>query len=247
MKYYFISALLLSSSSLLADTICGDDGRNTISNHRIGRLTYKNAPACTVTMIGKECAVSAGHCTPFLAGGIVEFDVPLSNGSQIRNSDPKNTYLIDPATIASDNREYGRDWTVFKLKANAVTKAFAGTVNGYYPVNTTFSKTGTAIQIAGYGLDNRDILNTNGVLQIAYGKVTEISEYNPGDGSNPIVLNHNVNTEEGDSGAVIVRVKEQDIIAIHTHGRLSCSLDDNKGTLISENKKLKEAIQNCLK
>ena len=243
-----LASILLSFNSLAGtSTVCGDDSRTSNKNIRIGRMSFKNAPACTITMIGKSCAISAGHCQPFMKDSIVEFDVPMSKGSQIQAADPKNLYLIDSASIQFDNNGFGRDWAVFKLKPNAITKAHAGDVNGKYAVNFKAIEENTKIQIAGFGLDSRDFLNLNGTLQIAFGKITEISEYYHGDGSTEVILNHDVDTEEGNSGAAVVRTREGDIIGIHTHGSLSCAVDNNKGTLFSENKKLRDAITNCLK
>lgn len=245
MRYILLSFILIQTAQASNESICGEDNRSSTKDLRIGRLTHNLQTACTVTMIGKECAISAGHCMYFMSEGKVEFDVPMSVASTLGSSDPKNVYKIDAESIDYVDGGYGRDWSVFKILPNGITRSLPGEVNGFYPVNRAKMLVGEKIMISGYGIDQRENVKTHGTLQVASGEIVEIEEFNGG-GSSAITVSHNVDTTPGDSGAAIIRVKEQDIIGVHSHGGFCSEIDGNKGTLISETKKFREAISNCL-
>lgn len=245
MKFLLMFLALSSFSYAGSDSICGEDERVSRKDQKIGRLTYNFGTACTITMIGKECAISAGHCIYFMYDGKVEFNVPMSKGETLGSADPKNVYKVDAETIEYVDGGYGRDWSVFRILPNDITKSYPGDVNGFYKVNFSPMNVGEQIMISGYGMDQRVGVNTHGTLQVAYGKILEIDEYTS-DGIPAIMMSHDVDTTRGDSGAAIIRVKEQDIIGVHTHGGFCGEVDGNKGTPMSEAKKFKEAITNCL-
>ena len=70
----FILALLLTTGVNAAEkSICGTDDRVPSSLPKIGRLLGKMSDpgGCTVTMISKTCAISAGHCDSTF--GIAQF------------------------------------------------------------------------------------------------------------------------------------------------------------------------------
>ena len=90
--------LLISSSITLSSdkSICGlFDDRRPSFNPSVGRvLRPGDKNGCSITLIGKTCAISAGHCHERLDS--VEFNVPLSDAEgKIRPSDPSDVYPVD--------------------------------------------------------------------------------------------------------------------------------------------------------
>lgn len=237
MKITFLCALLALSFHSFADpdSVCGKDDRVPHTDPKIARLSINGEPGCTVTMIGKTCAISAGHCVPLMPEGLVEFNLP---------SQPQDVYKIDITSLKSQDLGPGLDWAVFKILPNSLTGKKPGVLYGTYPYSFEGYVDGEEIQIAGYGIDKRE--NRNATLQIAYGRVTDVAEVTHGSGVFTNALYHDVDTEGGNSGSAIIRLKTNDIIGVHTHGTHSCRLDDNKGTLISENKRFRDALKNCL-
>ena len=117
--------LTLATSLYATDqkTICGEtDDRTPSYNPKVARsLGSMTAPAgCTITMIGKTCAISAGHChTTF---GFAEFNTPLSADGRIQHPDQEDIYEIDKSTLQYANRGQGNDWAVVRIKPNSITR-----------------------------------------------------------------------------------------------------------------------------
>jgi V8-like Glu-specific endopeptidase len=243
---FIILPLLLSTSFAHAFKVCGEDSRQRAMDSKVGRLTLGRKGYCTVTMIGQKCAISAGHCLP-LVSGKVEFDVPLSGIFGINNASSRNSYEID-GTVLSGNRGGGLDWMVLKLKANAQTHSFPGDVQGFYPVSFDPAAKGDSIRISGYGDDSRS-RSLTGALKTAQGSLVDVVEkyvnISAGDSYDMVkatIALHDVDTESGDSGAALMRIQDDAIIGVHTHGD-SCK---NQGTLVSANEEFAKAIRSCL-
>jgi Trypsin len=242
---FYLLFLLPLYSSAGPDVICGGtDDRVPLKDLRIGRLIKNKDIACTVTLISASCAISAGHCEPFM-DGTVEFDVPLSVGSIITQAKAENTYLIDQASIRFRNFGEGRDWSVFKLLPNEKTLALAGAKNGFYPVSFTLPSEGEKVFVAGYGKDDRVGVKTYATLQMDSGILMEVAERTE-DSKTSTVLVHNADTTPGDSGAAVIRVKQRDIVGVHTHGYLCGKVDGNTATPVASAVDFKRALKECL-
>jgi len=113
-------------------TICGtQDDRTPSFNPKVARVLEATAPAgCTLTMIGRTCAISAGHCLPTFE--LAEFNTPLSQDGQIQHPEPEDIYEVDKDSIVSKNGGQGNDYAVLRLKANRVTGKLAGDQQGMY-------------------------------------------------------------------------------------------------------------------
>lgn len=231
---------LLVTTSLFAGvkTICGEnDDRDLSFNPKVARILQVGDPAgCTVTLIGKSCAVSAGHCTSTF--GIAEFNTPISRNGRIQNSKPEDTYEVDQASVRYVNGGMGNDWAVLRLKANNITGRLPGDVQGKYEIATDIVPTsGEVIRITGYGRDSADA-DRNFAQQSHTGPIYKVR------GS---TLYHQADTMGGNSGSSIVRESDQKIIGIHTHGGCSRSRSSaNASTLIAKNEAFKKAIVACL-
>ena len=197
---------------------------------------------CTITMIGKSCAISAGHCIPMMKS-YAEFDVPDSKAGKLTTSSAENVYEIIPESVVGLDYVIGNDWSVLNLRPNKVTKKLPGELHGYYSISKDPVKPGEEISIAGYGKDIRETLN--GTLQIDRGSVLPSNDLSWGDPTAQI-LRHDVGTMPGGSGSVIIRERTQEIVGIHTNGG-ECNGDTaNMGTVINSTKRMRKAIEDCL-
>ena len=92
---------MIVPSYVLASTksICGPtDDRRFHEDPRIGRISSDESQLkCTATLIGKNCAITAGHCVALL--NYVEFNVPLSIDGKPQSSDEDDKYYPDPQWV----------------------------------------------------------------------------------------------------------------------------------------------------
>ena len=226
----------------LNKSICGlSDSRIPSFDRKVGRLQKLNAKkgGCTITLIGRTCGISAGHCE----GSFVEshFNVPRSDSNgHIRNSDPFDIYKVQKSSIVLNAEGRGNDWAVVRLKANEVSGQFPGDVQGFYYVNYMKPRINEFIRITGHGRDlDSGELDRNYFQQTADGR---IRSYN---GS---ILEHDVDTKKGSSGSAILLISnDHRLIGVHSHGGCSENGDFNAATLLSENERFKRAVRNCLK
>ncbi len=254
MKKILVIGLLATSTSLFAfnlnsifkvnsmeqKSICGVDDRVFSYDTKIGRAqdTLDARGGCTITMIGKTCAISAGHCHSVLK--FVEFNPkhPDAQG-QGGHADPADIYEVDQSSLVY-KYSYSEDWSVFRLKPHATTGKLAGEVYGTYPVSFEKPKNGSIVRITGYGID-RVHPERYCTQQTHSGPITKLGFMNDN-------ISYKVDTEPGNSGSAVILEDTGEIVAIHTNG--GCSEYDgsnaNSGTLISNNKKLQKAITNCL-
>lgn len=241
-----ITMILLSTFSFATDkTICGTHDDRVLSfDPRVGRLSImKRNYGCTVTLIGKSCALSAGHCLGVLEKA--EFNTPTSSNGHAKPAEPNDIYLIDKSTIVyrndANSMAPGRDWAVMKIKSNPLTGKYPGELQGFYNVKFDSPKVGDTIRISGYGYDPND-KDKNFAQQTDSGTIMQIGSQYKGKS----VLYHNIDTMGGNSGSTIRLDSTDEIIGIHTHGGCSSTSGANIGTLISESPDLIEAIQACL-
>lgn len=234
----------LSSALASSNSICGPtDDRRFHEDSRIGRISSDESQfKCTATLIGKSCAITAGHCVPFLK--YVEFNVPLSINGWPQPSHADDKFYPDPAFLIYEDRSIMGDWAVFKLKRNINSHDFPGESYGFYKVSFQEPLLNDSIRIAGYGSDLEDG-SKHFSLKEDLGMILSFKD------DFPIkVLRHNIDTTNGDSGSAIVRQLDQSIIGIHTQSGCRAIENDpinlNRGTLISAHIKLQNAIRNCL-
>lgn len=236
MKNIFLFSLLFSFNSYAM--ICGEDDRVPAHDMRIGRMKLNHLDSgCTATMISKNCAISAGHCLKYMK--TLEFNVPLSIRGRAQFAGPQDIYRIDQDSIVYQDIPPSTDWAVFKVKKNMMTKLSAGEANGFFPVNFDTPEVGTDLMISGYGRDSRGDGSRNYTLQTDSGKLVAIQSliFNK-------ALHYRIDGTGGTSGSAVIRVKEQDIIGVHTHG--GCDSIENHGTLLSARPDFIKAIKACL-
>ncbi len=238
----FVVGIMLGVSAMShADsikTICGpQDDRQPSTNPKVARILQPTARAgCTVTMIGKVCAISAGHCYSTFA--IAEFNTPESDSSgRIQHPAPEDIYEVDKDSVVYNNGGYGNDYAVLRLRGNSITGALPGVLQGSYPVSFKAPKKDDLVRITGYGADSNDN-DRNFAQQTHSGPVYETR------GS---VLNHRADTMGGNSGSSVINEETGEIVAIHTHGGCSSRGGANASTLIAANQDAKDDITACLK
>lgn len=236
-----VAAILIvpgMTSGVMANekSICGVDDRVPSSLPSVGRLleTRTSGGGCTVTMISKTCAISAGHCASTF--GVAEFNTPPSRNGRIQNPGPEDIYPVDKANSVWEYTGLGNDWAVLRIKANLITGLYAGDVQGFYEVDFNNPRSGTVVRITGYGLDRSDP-ERNLAQQTHTGEITRFRG---------ATMYHVADTMGGNSGSSIIRESDQKIVAIHTNGGCSSRGGANAATVISENEDVKKAIRACL-
>ena len=239
-KYLFILMALSLNSFAVEKSICGDSDDRVLSNDKkIARASALNKLAgCTVTMIGRSCAVSAGHCVDVLEKA--SFNVPNSDKYGPKESKKEDIYLRTKDYLRYKNNGEGDDWAVIKLLPNNITGKYPGDIQGHYTVNTSSAPmAGEQVVITGYGVDNNDP-EISFSQQTNTGTIKKIGRW-----FKPSIIEHLVDTMGGNSGSSIINSSTNEIIGIHTHGGCN-SWGSNQGTLVSKNKVFKDAIKRCL-
>lgn len=240
MKYYLLLLVISTNIHATEKSICGSNDDRTLSNDRkVARASsLRKLVGCTVTMIGRSCAISAGHCVDSLEKA--SFNVPISDKYGAKESNPSDIYLRTKDYLRYKDGGRGNDWAIIKLLPNTVTGKYPGDVQGFYKValNSTPRKSDRVI-ISGYGLDSNDPL-VSFSQQSDTGSIKKLGSW-----LKPSTIEHTVDTMGGNSGSSIILERTQQIIGIHTHGGCDSS-GSNYGTLISKNKILKDVIEQCL-
>lgn len=233
-------SLLTVSAFAAPKTICGEnDDRDLSWNPKVARILKRGDIAgCTVTLIGKSCVVTAGHCK--VTFEIAEFNTPASRNGRIVNSRPEDTYEVVQESVKFKNGGVGNDWAVLRLDKNSITGKYPGELQGHYEISSSFiPKQGDTVRITGYGRDAQDPIR-NFAQQTHTGPVYEVDVA----GS---AMEHRADTMGGNSGSSVIHEETQQIIGIHTHG--GCSRRDNSAnasTLIASHSDFKAAIAQCL-
>ena len=241
-----IAGLLSSVSFAAVKNICTEKGDTRVASFepQIARSTdSKFFATCTITMISRSCAISAGHCNASLS--LASFNIRTSSASGAYNIDLEDMYLKDPSYLKYESNGSGNDWAVFRLAPNFITQKLPGEAQGYLEVRfADKTKVGEKVKITGYG--NDDTLETNISQQTAVGSISKIGGLlNP---SAKII--HSVDTMGGNSWSAIISLNDNKVIGIHSHGACSwpkANANENSGTIISRNSNFKAAIKSCLK
>lgn len=216
---------------------CGaTDEREISSDPAIGRMmqSLDGISGCTGTLISKYCMVSAGHCTNYAR--FVEFNTPLSHLGKIQHSLPEDIYKLDQI-IDYQRAGAGNDWIVFTIKKNEVTGAIPGIKQGHYSVSFEVPAAPLDITITGYGADRRP--DRNFAQQSAQGIVTKAEN---------TTIEHQIDTQGGNSGSSIIEMGSRQVIGVHTHGGCSTYANEggNLGTMLANHPEFKEAVKKCL-
>ena len=233
-KYCSFIFLLSLNCLAMEKSICGrSDDREFSNDQKIGRVNDGVTSVCTVTMISKKCALTAGHCNSILDE--VSFNVPRSIDGNLSDADEKDRYEVDRYETYFAENGPGDDYAVIELLPNKITGKLAGEAQGFYDVSFEGPKVGDAIFITGFGKDARGDRNHSQQTHQAQVIGYEASK-----------LQHNIDTRFGNSGSVIIDDVTKKIIAIHTHGACYENGGSNFGTLIARHTRLSQAIRNCL-
>ncbi len=232
----FAQAETINLSKPSAKSICGaTDDRDFSEEARVARVRNAADPAgCTITMIGRTCAVSAGHCHSTF--GIAEFNTLPSVNGRIVPATPEDTYRVDKPTSVHRDAGPGNDWAVVRILPNEITGALPGDVQGKYEVSFVAPAVGDLIRITGYGTAQGS--DRNFAQQTHTGTISEMTRSG--------ALRHVADTTGGNSGSSIILENTQAIIGIHTHGGCFSRGGSNQGTLLAANAAFQEAITSCL-
>jgi V8-like Glu-specific endopeptidase len=240
---YIILILLLSTTSVIAfeKSICSEsDSRVQLPNNPIARLSKQDGDrGCTATLVGENCAITAGHCVSNLFRG--EFNVPNSVDGEPVQSQAEDIFFVDPNSIEFQDEGRGNDWAVFKFKKNEKSGVNPGDQFGFYDIETYEPKNSDVLKISGYGThyDNEQMTYT---LLSALGHGDYIGYSYEG----RTLLNHKIDTSSGSSGSSVINIKTNKIIGIHGQGGCTSSrIIWNSATLINQHKKLQAAIKKC--
>jgi V8-like Glu-specific endopeptidase len=218
-------------------SICGTvDERDFSEEPRVARVRQVSAPAgCTITMVGRSCALSAGHCHSTF--GIAEFNTERSVDGRITPATPENTYEVDRSSAVYIDRGVGRDWAVVRILPNEITGAYPGDAQGTYDVSFDMPEVGDIIRITGYGTaQGRD---RNFAQQTHTGEIASLVRGG--------AIRHVADTTGGNSGSSIILEASQQVIGVHSHGGCHARGGSNAGTLIAGNDEFQEAIRSCLR
>lgn len=241
----------------------GTDDRVAHNDPAIGRIT----PAgCTGWIVANAAYLSAGHCIPGNGMTWLEFNVPASNANGSTNPPAmRDQYPI--RGVAGANNGVGNDYAVFDCGRNTVTGRFPWQQQqAYYRLTTSLGHTQfdlpPTLRVTGYGIDFRPpgtrmppattpccrrIPPVTGVCTFDCNAQSATQQTHTGPlsgwrrpifGLNTDRINHQVDTEGGNSGSPVIF--EQAAIpavngyalAIHTAGGCGLGLG---GFFIGEN------------
>ena len=244
MKNILILLPTLFSINLSAsiESICSEkDSRVQAYQKPIARISKVGSHSgCTATLIGTNCAITAGHCEDHLFKG--EFDVPNSIDGTGQPSSLENTFTIDQSSITYSEDGRGNDWAVFKFNNNEITSLAPGVVFGSYEIELFEPKTQTdLLRIAGHGMHWRD-----NSLSYTLLSATGFADYIGYSEEGRSLLNHYIDTTPGTSGATVINTKTNKVIGIHGQGGCGSRSIWNSATLIKGNPSLQNAISKCL-
>lgn len=229
--------LLLDLGYSESKSICdGNDDRTPSFKMPMGRILQTGSRAgCTVTMIGRTCALSAGHCTGTFQE--VHFNTPLSRNGRIQLPRQEDIYYVDSDSVVSRNTGVGGDWAVLRIEQNEVTGHWPGDAQGFLEMSYHEPQEGDIIRITGYGTADGD--DVNFAQQTHTGPISEINT-----GRN--VIRHRADTTGGNSGSAVVDEATGKIIGVHTHGGCWRRGGANSSTLYHSLTELQEAVHSCL-
>ena len=258
--------------------VCGNvDSRRRSFHPAVARLTidYKDGSSAFGTgwiieehdnlkKPEQHCMLSAGHIFEGAIGGIVEFDVPLSDADCAPNSsDARHTFPIQMGSVDFRLNGPGDDWAVFFPGRNENGETAFEVQNAAVTVSPGVA-VGTRICKYGYGvvglgsanpdsnfcacdtnvIDNRQRLNL--AQTRSCGTVLAVNGPNDPDlKSNSVDIVHDLDTCGGDSGGLITLESDSTVaVAIHITGSCNGANNQNGATGL-DNPRLQEAIRAC--
>ncbi len=212
----------------------------------------------------QHCMLSAGHNFEGAIGGIVEFDVPLSDGDCSPNSsDARHTFPIVMGSVEFRLNGPGDDWAVFFPGRNEDGETAFEVQNAAVTLQPGVA-VGERICKYGYGvvglgsanpdsnfcacdtniIDDRHRLNL--VQTKSCGTVLAVNgPNNPDLKSNSVDIVHDLDTCGGDSGGLITLESDSTVaVAIHISGSCDGASNQNGATGL-DNPRLQEAIHAC--
>jgi hypothetical protein len=218
-------------------TTCGStDDRVLSDDPRVARLLPSG---CTGWLID-DCNngfLSAGHCYSADATTAM-FHTPLSTGGgTAQMSAPENQYPIDRESMQFQNSGVGSDWWYFGCFANSNTGLTPYQREGaaFVLQDVTSLEAGATLRVTGHGSDSTPP-TWNFVQQTSTGPWTGL-----GSGS----IDHQADTQGGNSGSPIIRESTGVAIGVHTHGGCGPTSGSNHGTRIGQ-ASLQQALANPL-
>lgn len=231
---------LISPAGVHGKSICGEEDEREFSDEApVGRAQVNGRlGGCSITMIGRTCAISAGHC-------LRTFDEIHFNTGMTRDDEgelilptEENVYNVDQDSIVHEYLGVGKDYAVIRLKQNEMTGQWPGDVQGSLEVSFDEPSVGDVVRITGYGVvpDNPKRTFTQ---QTHTGPLTEYSVESG-------IIRHQADTTGGNSGSAVVDEATGKIIGVHTHAGCFSFGGANRSTLIAGNDKLQEAVRSCL-
>ncbi|MCK5884062.1 MAG: trypsin-like serine protease [Bacteriovoracaceae bacterium] len=228
---------LLSSTFAVEKTQCGSTDDRVLSYDRpIGRMLKKTDAfgGCTGTMISKTCVLSAGHCKDYAE--VIEFNTEASVDGVIVHPGPESVYFKKDI-VGHQKFGAGYDWMVFRVHPNKITGKFAGDAQGTYELSFKVPTVPLDLVLIGYGRDIEP--DKNFAQQVGHGELITAKR---------TVIGHNIDTQGGTSGSVIVERISNKVIGIHTDGgcRVTGNEGTNIGTMLATQKRFRKAIESCL-
>lgn len=225
-----ISRVLTDQTDPIALTPCGPTDDRLPTDHRaVARLLTANQGVCTGWLVN-ACLLTAGHCFSIDTVTVAQFNVPTSNPATgtLVHPPPQDQYAIDPDSIQFDADGHGKDWGVFGC--------FANPLSGLTPFQRQRAKFELAdaippaddqpVSVIGHGRDFTP-RERNFVQQTASGPLRIA-------GGSPFILDYEVDTDSGTSGAPVVLQSTGQVIGIHNSGLCDVAPPPyNRGTPIT--------------
>ena len=217
-----ISEVMVGWEPIIERTICGPtDDRVASNDPAVARmLTATLGSGCTATIFGEGgCMTTAGHC---VAQPVIQFNVPLSTaGGALQHPGPQDQYTMNTSTLQFSNGGIGSDWGIFECFPNSQTGLTTYQAQGaLYHFAPSLPSLPLDIYFYGYGADNG---SANQTQQLSEGPVVSLA------GS---VIQHQADSEGGNSGSAILNAATNEIIGIHTNAGCSSGGGANSGTTI---------------
>ncbi len=206
-------------------TICdGVDDRVRSEDPRSARYM---PVGCSAWMFddSEHCFGTAGHCVT--NGGVMQFNVPDSNGNcSVNHPPPEDQYPIDNTSRQWTSGGIGNDYGYLGTFPNANTGLTAYEAQGFvsYVLETEApSGSGQDIRITGYGTSNVCVLNQR--------QKTHVGPYSGESGTR---LQYRVDTTGGNSGSPVIFEDTGNVIGVHTHGGCQNGGGANSGTSVQQ-------------
>ncbi len=204
------------------NTIC--DGRDDRVQSDDPRAARYMPIGCTGWLIddAAHCFITAGHCVT--GGGVMEFNVPLSNGDcSLNHPPPEDQYAIDNTSRQWTNGGTGNDWGYLGVFPNSITGLTPYEAQGSvsFILQTDAPPAQNDIRITGYGTSNVCVLNQ--------AQKTHVGPYVSNSGTR---LQYRTDTTGGNSGSPVIYEPTGEAIGVHTHGGCSNGGGANTGTSV---------------